>query len=208
MHLAFAASNRAQVDQFHAAAFAAGGKDNGKPGLRPVYHPDYYGAFVFDPDGHNVEVVCHGQLPDAGRDMPCNLDDEERAALDRGDVIEAIKLMRQRRGLSLKEAKDEVDACLRGQTGDVSPSDVQIPVAAIAALQEGNLVAAVRATREAGGRGLKQSKDAVEGYLAANPQFREQFQAAAYRRSRPWRTVLKLGLLVLAVGLVVRALGR
>jgi catechol 2,3-dioxygenase-like lactoylglutathione lyase family enzyme len=59
MHLAFAAANRAQVDQFHAAALAAGGRDNGAPGLRLQYHPDYYGAFVFDPDGHNVEVVCH-----------------------------------------------------------------------------------------------------------------------------------------------------
>jgi len=59
MHLAFAATDRAQVDRFHAAALAAGGKDNGAPGLRPQYHPNYYGAFVFDPDGHNVEVVCH-----------------------------------------------------------------------------------------------------------------------------------------------------
>ena len=60
MHLAFAASSRAQVDRFYAAALAAGGRDNGAPGLRTIYHPDYYGAFVFDPDGHNVEVVCHG----------------------------------------------------------------------------------------------------------------------------------------------------
>ena len=46
-------------DAFHAAAIAAGARDNGPPGLRPHYHPDYYGAFVFDPDGHNVEAVCH-----------------------------------------------------------------------------------------------------------------------------------------------------
>jgi len=59
MHLAFTAPNRAAVDAFHAAAIAAGGKDNGAPGLRPQYHPSYYGAFVFDPDGHNVEAVCH-----------------------------------------------------------------------------------------------------------------------------------------------------
>jgi catechol 2,3-dioxygenase-like lactoylglutathione lyase family enzyme len=59
MHLAFAAADRTQVDQFHAAAIAAGARDNGTPGLRPQYHPDYYGAFVIDPDGHNVEVVCH-----------------------------------------------------------------------------------------------------------------------------------------------------
>lgn len=58
-HVAFVAESRAQVDAFHAAALAAGGLDNGAPGLRPHYHPDYYGAFVFDPDGINVEAVCH-----------------------------------------------------------------------------------------------------------------------------------------------------
>ena len=59
VHVAFAANSRAEVDAFHAAALAAGGRDNGAPGLRPHYHPDYYGAFVLDPDGHNVEAVCH-----------------------------------------------------------------------------------------------------------------------------------------------------
>ncbi|WP_437802357.1 VOC family protein [Sorangium sp. So ce693] len=59
-HLAFQASDRATVDRFHAAAVAAGGKDNGAPGKRP-YHPGYYAAFVLDPDGNNIEVVHHGQ---------------------------------------------------------------------------------------------------------------------------------------------------
>jgi catechol 2,3-dioxygenase-like lactoylglutathione lyase family enzyme len=59
LHLAFTAGSRQQVDLFHAAALAAGGKDNGPPGLRPQYHENYYGAFVIGPDGHNVEVVCH-----------------------------------------------------------------------------------------------------------------------------------------------------
>jgi len=59
VHIAFRAENRAQVDAFHAAALAAGGTDNGGPGLRPIYHPNYYGAFVLDADGHNVEAVCH-----------------------------------------------------------------------------------------------------------------------------------------------------
>ena len=59
IHIAFRADNRAQVDAFYEAAIAAGGKDNGKPGPRPHYHPNYYGAFVLDPDGHNVEAVCH-----------------------------------------------------------------------------------------------------------------------------------------------------
>jgi catechol 2,3-dioxygenase-like lactoylglutathione lyase family enzyme len=59
MHIAFAADTRAEVRAFHGAALAAGGRDNGAPGLRPQYHPDYYGAFILDLDGHNVEVVCH-----------------------------------------------------------------------------------------------------------------------------------------------------
>ena len=58
-HVAFAAENLAAVDAFHAAALAAGGRDNGAPGLRPHYHPNYYGAFVLDPDGFNVEAVSH-----------------------------------------------------------------------------------------------------------------------------------------------------
>ena len=59
-HVAFEAADRAAVDRFHEAALAAGGRDNGKPGLRPQYRPDYYGAFVLDPDGHNIEAVCSG----------------------------------------------------------------------------------------------------------------------------------------------------
>ena len=58
-HIAFAAKDRATVDAFHAAALSAGGRDNGAPGLRPHYHADYYGAFILDPDGHNIEAVCH-----------------------------------------------------------------------------------------------------------------------------------------------------
>jgi catechol 2,3-dioxygenase-like lactoylglutathione lyase family enzyme len=59
LHVALAAADRATVDAFHRAALAAGGRDNGAPGLRPHYHANYYGAFVLDPDGHNVEAVCH-----------------------------------------------------------------------------------------------------------------------------------------------------
>jgi catechol 2,3-dioxygenase-like lactoylglutathione lyase family enzyme len=59
LHIAFVADDRAVVDAFYKAAIAAGGKDNGPPGLRPEYHPNYYGAFVLDPDGHNIEAVCH-----------------------------------------------------------------------------------------------------------------------------------------------------
>jgi catechol 2,3-dioxygenase-like lactoylglutathione lyase family enzyme len=59
IHIAFAAASRAEVDAFYKAAIAAGGKDNGPPGIRAIYHPTYYGAFVLDADGHNVEAVCH-----------------------------------------------------------------------------------------------------------------------------------------------------
>ncbi|MCB1323996.1 MAG: VOC family protein [Leptospiraceae bacterium] len=59
MHIAFLAEDREQVRQFYKAAIAAGGQDNGGPGIREIYHPDYYGAFVLGPDGHNIEAVCH-----------------------------------------------------------------------------------------------------------------------------------------------------
>ena len=59
VHVAFTAEDRETVDAFHAAALAAGGSANGGPGVREIYHPDYYGAFVLDPDGNNVEAVCH-----------------------------------------------------------------------------------------------------------------------------------------------------
>ncbi|MBV9557831.1 MAG: VOC family protein [Pseudolabrys sp.] len=59
VHIALLADSRAAVDAFYKAALAAGGKDNGAPGIRAHYHPDYYGAFVLDPEGHNIEAVCH-----------------------------------------------------------------------------------------------------------------------------------------------------
>jgi catechol 2,3-dioxygenase-like lactoylglutathione lyase family enzyme len=62
IHIAFVASNRAQVEAFHAAAIEAGARDFGPAGLRPQYHPNYYGAFVLDPDGHDVEAVFHGAV--------------------------------------------------------------------------------------------------------------------------------------------------
>lgn len=59
IHIAFPAADRAAVDAFYGAALEAGATDNGPPGLREIYHPHYYGAFVLDPDGHNIEAVCH-----------------------------------------------------------------------------------------------------------------------------------------------------
>ena len=58
-HVAFTAASRAEVAAFYSVALSMGGRDNGAPGLRPHYHPNYYGAFVFDPDGNNIEAVCH-----------------------------------------------------------------------------------------------------------------------------------------------------
>ena len=65
VHIAFAADDRARVDAFHEEALAAGGRNNGGPGLRPKYHPSYYGAYVFDPDGNNIEAVCHEPAEEA-----------------------------------------------------------------------------------------------------------------------------------------------
>lgn len=59
MHIAFLATSREMVNQFYKASLKAGALDNGKPGIREIYHPNYYGAFVIDPDGHNIEAVCH-----------------------------------------------------------------------------------------------------------------------------------------------------
>jgi catechol 2,3-dioxygenase-like lactoylglutathione lyase family enzyme len=59
VHVAFTVSDRATVDAFHAAGLEAGGADNGPPGVREIYHPAYYGAYVLDPDGNNIEAVCH-----------------------------------------------------------------------------------------------------------------------------------------------------
>jgi catechol 2,3-dioxygenase-like lactoylglutathione lyase family enzyme len=59
LHVAFAVDDRATVDAFHAAGLEAGGTDNGAPGVREMYHPNYYGAYVLDPDGNNIEAVCH-----------------------------------------------------------------------------------------------------------------------------------------------------
>jgi len=60
VHVAFTARSRAEVSAFYSVAVSMGGRDNGPPGIRAHYHPNYFGAFVLDPDGHNVEAVCHG----------------------------------------------------------------------------------------------------------------------------------------------------
>jgi catechol 2,3-dioxygenase-like lactoylglutathione lyase family enzyme len=70
LHFAFTAADHATVEAFHAAALAAGGRDNGPPGFRPKYHADYYAAFVLDPEGYNIEAVCHGKAGQTGRREP------------------------------------------------------------------------------------------------------------------------------------------
>lgn len=83
-HVAFS-SERALVDAFHAAAIAAGGSDNGAPGLRPDYHPHYYGAFIFDPEGNNVEVVSHAD-PTAPKPAPASRKAAARKAAPKAKV--------------------------------------------------------------------------------------------------------------------------
>jgi catechol 2,3-dioxygenase-like lactoylglutathione lyase family enzyme len=68
MHLCFRARDREAVSEFHRLALANGGRDDGAPGLRPLYHANYYGAFVLDPDGHRIEAVCHA--PEAAETLP------------------------------------------------------------------------------------------------------------------------------------------
>ena len=118
------------------------------------------------------------------------LDRDVRAAADRGDLIEAIKLLRQRSGLGLGDAKEAVESYLRGEAMVPARRDEAIPVAAISALQEGRLIDAIRHTREANRMGLKEAKQAVDRYLATNPMEREQFLAAARRERRPLRTIV------------------
>ena len=134
------------------------------------------------------------------------LDPEVRAAADRGDLVEAIRLLRQQSGMGLREAKDAVESYLRGEAVPDSPREAKIPVAAISALQEGRLIDAIRFTREANRIGLQDSKQAVEHYLATNSMVREQFQAAARRERRPLRTMVILALLIVALIVGVRAL--
>jgi ribosomal protein L7/L12 len=138
--------------------------------------------------------------------MPGALDRDVQAAADRGDLVEAIKLLRERTGLGLKDAKDAVESYLRGEELVAAPRDTRIPVAAISALQEGRLIDAIRHTREATRMGLKESKEAVERHLAANPGLREQFVEEARRRRRPLLNIALLALVVAAAIVAASAL--
>jgi ribosomal protein L7/L12 len=125
---------------------------------------------------------------------------EARQAADRGDVIAAIRLTREATGLGLKEAKDAVDAYAHGAPSQrVLVEPVQIPLGAVAALYQGNLIEAIRSTRQQTGLGLKASKEAVEDYLSKNPNTQQQFRAAAAARGGGMRRLVGIAALVIVV---------
>jgi ribosomal protein L7/L12 len=105
---------------------------------------------------------------------------EAQEAANRGDVIGAIKVLREAKGLGLKEAKEAVEAYARGVRSGSSAGG-EIPLSAIASLHQGDFIEAIRHTREATGLGLKEAKEAVEGHLARHPSVEEQFRVAGGR---------------------------
>jgi ribosomal protein L7/L12 len=115
-------------------------------------------------------------------------------AADRGNVIEAIRIVCEETGLGLVEAKDAVEAYLQEtQIVHSGSGSVEIPMDAVVALHQGKLIDAIRRTRDRSGIGLMQAKEAVEGYLASNPIVNQQFRAAAAeRQSRMMRNIVAL----------------
>ncbi|MGE0865226.1 MAG: ribosomal protein L7/L12 [Vicinamibacterales bacterium] len=122
---------------------------------------------------------------------------DAKAAADRGDLIEAIKITRQATSVGLKEAKEAVEAYRGGAPIANGPDGVQIPLQAISALHQGSLIDAIKRTREATGLGLKDAKEAVEAYLAAHPTTDQQFRAAGGGRNGP-PLVMVAGLILIA----------
>jgi ribosomal protein L7/L12 len=121
-------------------------------------------------------------------------------AADRGDVIAAIKIVREATGLGLKEAKEAVEAYARGvRTG--SSASGEIPLSAIASLHQGHFIEAIKQTREATGLGLKEAKEAVEGHLARHPSVEEQFRVAGGRSA----SSMERRIAIIAVVVVVAA---
>lgn len=106
------------------------------------------------------------------------LPDEAVDAINNGDAIEAIKIVREKTGLGLKEAKDAVDVFREGNSASIKRKEnAQIPLKAVALLEIGNLIEAIRETRQSTGLGLKDSKQLVKAYLVENPSIRERFKA-------------------------------
>ena len=135
---------------------------------------------------------------DAGKPA---LSEPARAALAAGNRLEAIRIVREDCGLGLREAKALVEAHAAGRADAESPgdgADAELPLAAIAFLEQGQMIAAVRATRERSGLGLKEAKDRVDRYLAEHAGTRQRFQDRVAAERARWRS-LALLLLVAAV---------
>jgi ribosomal protein L7/L12 len=131
-------------------------------------------------------------------------------AADRGELVAAIKITREATGLGLKEAKEAVESysSLGVGRGSAAGGD-QVPLGAISSLHQGDLIGAIRQTREATGRGLKDSKEAVESYLEAHPHVRDQFRSAARRHGGGvGRLVTFIGLVIIAALVVLWLSGR
>ncbi|HLF11143.1 MAG TPA: ribosomal protein L7/L12 [Gammaproteobacteria bacterium] len=125
---------------------------------------------------------------------------EAMLAADRGDVIAAIKATREATGMGLEEAKDAVDAYSRGMpAGHSGAPSKELPLEAIASLHRGKLIDAIKHTRAKSGLGLKESKEAVELYLARNPNTQRQFQAATALERRGALRVVRMAILVAVV---------
>lgn len=131
------------------------------------------------------------------------LDQDIRAAADGGDLITAIKLLRERSGMDLAAAKRAIDDYLLARQG-YPPLGGQLPVEAIASLQEGNIVAAIRQTRVASRLGLKEARDTVLQYLAANPSMQQQYRDATARQRHPWRKLAVAAIVVVVVLALLR----
>jgi ribosomal protein L7/L12 len=132
------------------------------------------------------------------------LDPDIRNAADNGDVITAIKLLRKRSGMDLAAAKRAIDDYLLDRQGYAKPRAGELPLDAIASLQEGNMVAAIRQTRMAGRLGLKEARDAVLQYLDASPSMQQQFRDAAARQRHPWRIVAVVAIIVIVALALLR----
>lgn len=155
-----------------------------------------------------IEVLCLTPCPGAPMtNRSTQIPPDARAAADRGELIEAVKITREVTSMGLKEAKDAVDAYLRGATPSSSPLDVQIPLHAVSALHQGSLIDAIKRTRESTGLGLKDSKEAVENYLAAHPNTDQQFRAARRDGTGPVR-VMAIAVVILIAAAVYWWLSR
>jgi ribosomal protein L7/L12 len=129
---------------------------------------------------------------------------EAKQAADRGDTIEAIRITREATGVRLKEAKDAVEAHAQGRPGTNIPAGgLKIPPATIVLLHQGNFIEAVKSTRIETGMGLKESKEAVERFLAEDPVTSEQFRAAGGRTGLGPRMIVAMALLMVAAVLGV-----